>query len=147
MLTLKQVDEVRISAESWNHVELELRLFHETKKQIMLRREEIIHPHIPIDVNVGGGKSNAVSDPTGRTVSALESDVLLQNLNRIVYVIEYVYEGLDDEKKELVKLMYWTRPQTLTLPGIALKLNVTDRTVRRWKKEIIYIIAALMGWR
>ena len=146
-MNIVQTEEFRLSSGSWDHVESELEMYHQTKKDIMLKREEILYPHVPTDANVGGGRSNLPGDPTARKGTALEGDRTLKSLTQIVDVIDYVYSGLDDEKKELVKLMYWTKPKTLTRHGVAIKLNVTVRTVNRWRREIIYAIAALMGWR
>ncbi len=147
MLEQHHFEEFRLSSRTWKHIEEELESYHKTKNRIALRREEILFKHKETDTNIGGGKSNTISDPTGQKGTALGMDIELQHMTQIVDVIEYVYSRLDDEKKQLVQLAYWTKPQTLTPIGIAIKLNVTDRTVRRWKTEIIYAIAALMGWR
>jgi RinA family phage transcriptional activator len=139
--------EERISKASFNHIESELRLYHETKHRIMIRREEILFIHIETDTNVGGGKSNSPSDPTYKKASALESDIKLKEMQRIAEAIEYVWSGLDDDKKKLLKLYYWTRPQTLTWEGIAIQLHVTSRTAKRWRNQVIKQIASFLGWR
>lgn len=140
-------DELRLSKESFQHIEKELRLYHQTMKRISLRREEILYSHIETDTNIGGGKSNLPGDPTYRKASALESDIKLAEMNRIITAIDYVWSGLTDEKKQLVKLYYWTRPQTLTWEGVALKLHVTSRTAKRWRNEVIRQIATFLGWQ
>jgi RinA family phage transcriptional activator len=112
----------------------------------MIRREEILFTHIETDTNVGGGKSNSPSDPTYKKASALESDIKLKEMQRIAEAIEYVWSGLDDDKKKLLKLYYWTRPQTLTWEGIAIQLHVTSRTAKRWRNQVIKQIASFLGW-
>ena len=98
------------------------------------------------DDNIGGGKSNLPGNPTQSVAIALVSNRRMDNLERVVQVIGYVYTGLPDEKKRLVELKYWERPQTLTWDGIALRLNVSRRTALNWREEIVHAIAHLMGW-
>lgn len=137
----------RISKESFQHIEKELRLYHQTINRISLRREEILYSHIETDTNIGGGKSNMPSDPTFKKASALEADIKLKEMLRIAEAIEYVWSGLDDDRKRLVKLYYWTRPQTLTWEGIAIQLHVTSRTAKRWRNQVIKQIASFLGWQ
>lgn len=139
------IKDLNISLESRKLVERELRIYHETVKEIALRRQEILHDSTGPDEI--GGKSNLPGDPTARKVTALDSDRKLRNLVRIVEAIEYVWIGLDDNKKQLVKLYYWTRPRTLTIDGIAQKLHIGKRTADRYRYEITRDIALHLGWR
>lgn len=137
---------VRLKNGAFKHIESELRHYHETLREIALLREEILYGQAEQDDNIGGGKSNLPGNPTERKAIALVSNRRLENLERVVQVINYVYGALPDEKKKLVQLKYWDRPQTLTWDGIALKLNVSRITAVRWRSEIVQDIAVLLGW-
>jgi RinA family phage transcriptional activator len=141
------IDDTQLHSATFKHIENEIRIYHQTLKEIEIRRMEIMHRYTPTDTNIGGGKSNLPGDPTGRTATALTDDLKLETLERIVTAIEFVWQGLTDEKKKLVKLYYWTRPQTLTWDGIALELNVSKMTASRWRKEIVISVAQFTGWR
>lgn len=140
------MQDVKIRSGAFKHVESELHHYHETLREIMLLREEILYATKEQDDNIGGGRSNLPGDPTAQKAIALTSSRRLDNLERVVHVIQYVYNGLPDEKKRLVQMKYWDRPQTLTWDGIALNLNVSKRTAVYWRDEIVRGIANFLGW-
>lgn len=136
----------RLSKPAFQHIESEIFRYHETKKEVSRLRQEIMYGK-PFDENVGGGRSNLPGDPTGSVATALVINRQLQNMESIVYAIETVYDRLDDSYKQLVRMKYWTKPQTLTWEGIAQELNIGRMTAFRWRKEIVYAIAEILGWR
>jgi len=100
-----------------------------------------------VDDNKGGANSARVpNSPTERIATMLVMDKRLRELERITEAIETVYQSLDTERKKLIRLKYWTKPQTLTWEGIALKLNVSRATVFRWREEVVNAIAEKLGW-
>lgn len=138
---------IKISRGAFQHVESELYAYHDTKKEIVRLKNEILHASPVRDENAGGGRGNLPGDPTGRTAVLMVTHRRIEQLERIVEAIESVVERLPEKKRELVKLKYWTRPQTLTWDGIALRLDVSRRTAINWRNEIVYAIALKMGWR
>jgi RinA family phage transcriptional activator len=140
------VNAVKIRKGTFKHVESELFAYHDTRKEIIRLRNEILYSSTPPDTN-GGGKSNLPGDPTASKVSALTTNKRLEHLTSIADAIERTYERLPEEKKRLVNLYYWTKPQTLTWEGISLKLNVSRRWAIHWRDEVVYAIADKIGWR
>lgn len=139
-----------ISKGAFRHVESELYAYPDTKNEIGRIRLEIQHPYERAeDVNIVKGKNSVKQpgDPTGRTATALATNRKLEQLERIVEVIDSVVDKLPDEKKELMRLWYWSQPRTLTWDGVALKLGVSRITAIRWRDGIVRIIAKEMGWR
>lgn len=132
---------------TFQHIESELYYFHESKRELSRLRQEIIYNKSSYDENIGGGRGNLPSDPTGSVATALVTSRKVQTLESIVNAIETVYEQIDDNYKTLIQLKYWTKPQTLTWEGIAQELKVGRMTAFRWRKEIVYAIAELLGWR
>src|SRR5690606_2784502 len=137
---------IKLKPGTFKHVESELYGFHDTKKELVRLKNEILHASNPPSLE-GGGKGNLPGDPTGRTATLLVTHRRIEQLERIVEAIEAVYEALPREKQELVRLKYWTKPQTLTWEGIALKLHVSRATALRWRDEIVYAVAERLGWR
>lgn len=133
---------------SFKHVESELFAYHDTRKEMIRLRNDILYSsNTGNDENVGGGRSNLPGDPTGRKVTALTSTVKLQHLEGVINAIEAVYNRLPENKKKLVNLYYWTRPQILNWEGIAQKLHVSRRQAIYWRNEIVADIGEMMGWR
>jgi len=131
---------------TFKHIEAELYDYHESLKRIKERKEEIMYSS-SLDENKGGVNSARVpNSPTERIATMLVMDKRLRELERITEAIETVYQSLDVERKKLIRLKYWTKPQTLTWEGIALKLNVSRATVFRWREEVVNAIAEKLGW-
>lgn len=45
----------------------------------------------------------------------------------------------------LLKLMYWDRSGSRTLPGAAMECHISERTASRWHGEFVRLVASLMG--
>jgi RinA family phage transcriptional activator len=71
----------------------------------------------------------------------------LIQLEEVTNAIYKVFQGLPEDYQKLVRLKYWTRPQTLTWEGIADKLYITSRQAMRWRDDIIFAVAEVLGWR
>ena len=138
---------VKLHKSTFQHVEAELYRYHETKREITRIKNDILYGTSPPDENVGGGRSNIPSDPTGKAGTLLASHRRLEQMERIVDAIESVYDQLPDVKKRLIELRYWARPQMLTWDGIAIELKTSRRQAIRWRDEIVFAIAELVGWR
>lgn len=141
------MQQVKLRNGTFKHIESELYTYHDTKKEIVRLKNEILYASPNHDENVGGGRSNLPGDPTGRTAVLLVTHRRIEQLERIVDAIESVVDKLPEEKQKLVKLKYWTRPQTLTWEGIAMRLGISARQAMRWRDEIVYAIAEKIGWR
>lgn len=138
---------LKVRKGTFKHIETELFSYHETRKEIIRLRNDILYPSKQQDDNVGGGRSSTTSDPTGRAVSALTANTRLLHMESLVHSIECVYERLPEDKKRLVILYYWTKPQLLSWEGIAQQLHISRVTAFRWRDEIIYAVTDQIGWR
>lgn len=136
----------KIRKGTFQHVESELYAYHDTRKEIVRLKNEILYATATPDTN-GGGRSSLPSDPTGRTATLMVTHRVIEQMERIVEAIESVVERLPSEKQELIKLFYWTRPQTLTWEGIALKLHISRRQAINWRNDVIEAITHKIGWR
>lgn len=136
----------KIKRGTFQHVEAELYAYHETKREITRIKNDILYGTSPLDENVGGGRSNIPSDPTGRAGTLLASYRLLQHMVKVIDAIEEVYNQLPEEKKKLIQLKYWTKYQELSWEGIAMQLHVSRNTAINWRNEIVKTIAENLGW-
>lgn len=136
----------KIKSGTFKHVESELYAYCETKKEIERLKKDILLSGNPPDWT-GGGRSNLPGDPTGRTATLMITHRKIEQLERIVEAIESVVSRLPADKQKLIKLKYWTKPQTLTWEGIAAEIPVSKRQALRWRDEIVFAIAEILGWR
>ncbi|MFJ5750096.1 transcriptional regulator [Peribacillus frigoritolerans] len=132
---------------TFKHIESELYSYHDTLKEIQFLRNNIMYTKENDDENIGGGRSSFPSSLTEKIGTRLVNHKRLNQLEEITNVIEKVYTGLPETHQQLIKLKYWTRPQTKAWEGIALELHVSRRQAFKWRDEIINIIGEVLGWR
>lgn len=147
MTAAAKVKAEKLKTGTFKHIESELYCYWETLQEVKRIRLEILEASPRPDDNLGGSRGNIISDPTGRAVTTLLMHRRLEQLERIVNAIRSVYEELPPEKQKLIQLRYWTKPQTRTWAGIAQKLHLSERQARRWRDDIVYMIAERLGWR
>lgn len=138
---------VKLKKATFKHIESELYDYHDTLKEIDHLRKDIMFCKESDDENIGGGRSSFISSPTERIATILTTDKRLTRLEEVAHAIQKVYTGLPEDYQKLVRLKYWTVPQTLTWDGIADKLHVSRRQAFNWRDEIVNTIAEVLGWR
>lgn len=133
---------------TFKHIESEIYGYHDTQREIIRMKNEILHGSGGAgDENTGGGRSSLPGDPTGRVATLLADHRKIDQLQKIVDAIEAVVAILPAPERQLVKLKYWTRPQALTWDGIAQQIGVSRRQALRWRDEIVQAISERVGWR
>ncbi|EAD5286390.1 DUF722 domain-containing protein [Listeria monocytogenes] len=138
----------RLRQAHYKLIEDELRYYHSTKKEILEKRANIVmgsvHQEFK-DENQGGGSSGQISNEVEQRVMLLQMDREIQRMSDTVRAIETVLNTLSDEDKQLVQFRYWDRSRP-TWTWIACKLNISESTAKRKRKEIIYKIAERLGY-
>lgn len=137
----------KLKKETLRYLESELFSYMDTLKEINSLREEIIYNNASNDENTGGGRSSLPSDPTGQIATRLATHKRLNYLEGVTNTISKVYENLPDLHKNFVKLKYWTKPQNLTIIGIAEQLHINKDKAYDVRKEVIQLLALEMGYR
>lgn len=138
---------IKLKKPTFQHIESELYSYHDTLKEIQSLRNEIMFTRENNDENTGGGRSSVPSSPTEQIGVRLVTHKKLNNLEEIAEAVEKVYNIINDDYKKLIRLKYWTRPQTKTWEGIAAELHISRRQALRWRDQIIQAIAEVLGWR
>ncbi|AGR08997.1 hypothetical protein M639_11320 [Listeria monocytogenes] len=138
----------RLRQAHYKLIEDELRYYHSTKKEILEKRANIVmgsvHQEFK-DENQGGGSSGQISNEVEQRVMLLQMDREIQRMSDTVRAIETVLNTLSDEDKQLVQFRYWDRSRPTWL-WITCKLNISESTAKRKRKEIIYKIAERLGY-
>ena len=137
----------KLKRTTFKYLENELYSYKDTLKEVTRLREEIIYNSSGMDENIGGGRANTISDPTGTIATRLATHKKLIYLEEMVQTIEKVYNMLPDFYKEFVQLKYWTKPQQLTMIGISEQLHVNKNKVYQAREEVIQLLALELGYR
>lgn len=138
---------VKLKKATFKHIESELYYYKDTVREIENLRKDIMFCNDNEDENTGGGRNNLPSSPTERIATRLATHKKLKQLEEVANAIQKVYTGLPEDYQKLVRLKYWTKPQTLTWEGIAESIPVSRRTAFNMRDEIIFSIGEVLGWR
>ena len=128
-------------------LEWEVRLYHETKAELEDEKDSIILAgKQPSD---GMPRSTEVSDSTFRTAQRLLNSAEIREMERRIKAID---RAIDEWtacnpiiRMEFIRQKFWQNK--LTNEGIAQKLNVSEQTVRYWRRGFLTLVGKYMGWR
>lgn len=118
----------------------------EYKTALRHRERDLLEGWVETDINIGGGKSNQISDVTGRNASILADDLIYQNLKRIVNTIETMYAELDEYQKTIVDMKYLEKEAVYEWKHVGDKLNWSVQRVLRLRNNLIDETAKRLGF-
>lgn len=126
----------------YEHVKEILRDYPEIDRYIYERRQELMYPHNEApDENIGGGKSNVPGNPVEDLVVTLTADRRLIELEKNRDVVRDCYASADKDTRTIIEELYFKKHPSLTLEGVARKLNISAATAKRWRTEFFEEIA------
>lgn len=124
----------RLSKNTYKYIEGQIRDYKRIKKEVENLKDDIINSS-PISQEVRG---TSTGDPTASKALKISLDRQISGMDKTVKAIEKVHTRLSPNKKEVMENI-WDRRYTDT--GIADKIGVDERTIRRWRQNIIYSVA------
>ena len=124
--------------EYWSNLE-------ELKKNLLYREWELLNAHNETDSNIGGGKSNRISDTTGNKAIILAEDKYYQHLKNIITTLEQFYQELDSDQKTIVDMRYFDKKECYEWQNIADKLYMSTYRVLRKRNALIDETARRLG--
>lgn len=115
------------------------------RKKLKFREWELTE-NKTVDTNIGGGKSNRISDTTGNKAILLSSDENYQHIQKIINAIEKTYSNLDEDMQTIVDMRYWDKDGVWEWEEIADKLYISRSKVLRKRNLLIDKTAERLGW-
>lgn len=99
------------------------------------------------DENIGGGKSNRISDPTAQKAMILADDVRYQFLKKRVDVVDHVYSSLDERMRNFVDARYFCGDANyISWDTVAMKLGIAKQEAFKLRNKLIDETAKKIGW-
>jgi len=124
----------RLSKNIYRYIENEIKSYPETKKDLEHRKDDIILK-VPVIQEIRG---TDIGDVTANKALKISSDKQIKRMEQIIKGIETVYNGLGGDKKMVMSNLWTSKYQD---KGMASEVSVDERTIRRWRTEIIYTLA------
>ena len=129
----------RLSKNTFKYVEQEIRQYKNNLKEMNRLKNDIIQ-EAPEKQN---GRSSGLSDSTAAKAVKLSMNRKISELEKSQKAIETIYHRLCPDKQSVME-EYWQ--SRYTNAGLAYKLGVDERTIRRWKQHIVYLVAAELNY-
>ena len=129
----------RLSKNTFKYVEQEIRQYKNNLKELNRLKNEIIQ-EAPEKQN---GRSSGLGDSTAAKAVKLSMDRKISELEKSQKAIATIYHRLCQDKQSVME-EYWQ--SRYTNAGLAYKLGVDERTIRRWKQHIVYLVAAELNY-
>ena len=129
----------RLSKNTFKYVEQEIRQYKNNLKELNRLKNEIIQE----TTEKQNGRSSGLGDSTAAKAVKLSMDRKISELEKSQKAIETIYHRLCQDKQSVME-EYWQ--SRYTNAGLAYKLGVDERTIRRWKQHIVYLVAAELNY-
>ncbi len=129
----------RLSKNTFKYVEQEIRQYKNNLKELNRLKNEIIQE----TTEKQNGRSSGLGDSTAAKAVKLSMDRKISELEKSQKAIETIYDRLCQDKQSVME-EYWQ--SRYTNAGLAYKLGVDERTIRRWKQQIVYLVAAELNY-
>lgn len=131
---------------TFNYIEDMLRDYPHYNEYIKECEEEIRHPYVEPDANIGGGRSSGKQERLTETIVRIDEDRRIRQMKRQQRAIA---KCLDRSNSDIVyqmcKELYFMNKRRLTLDGVAYKLNVSRRTLIRRREDFFIDLAKELG--
>ncbi|HML90319.1 MAG TPA: hypothetical protein PKA28_17910 [Methylomusa anaerophila] len=128
-----------MSKNTFKYVEQEIRQYKNNLKELSRLKNDIILE----TPEKQEGRSNSVGNSTASKAVKISMDRKIIELEKIQKAIEKTYHRLCHDKQSIME-EYWQ--SRYTTAGLAYKLGVDERTIRRWKQYIVYSVAAELNY-
>ena len=124
----------RLSKNRFKYVEREIRQYKDSLQELKRLKNDIILAS-PVKLE---GKSNSIGNATANKAIQISMDIKIIGLEKVIQAIETAYNRMSPEKKVVME-EYWQERYTAT--GLASQVGTDERTIRRWKQQIVYSVA------
>lgn len=124
----------RLSKNTFKYVEQEIRVYKSTLKELTQMKNDIILE----SPEKQEGRSSFIGNSTANKAIKISMDRKIIELEKTKKAIEATYQKLCRDKQAVME-EYWQNRYTTS--GMADKLGVDERTIRRWKQQIVYAVA------
>jgi len=124
-----------------NYLEEELRSYRKLDRRIDQMKDEIMHPWIETDENIGGGKSNRNVSTVEIKATRLTLDARLEALENMKHAIETVYTESGLMGRKFIEEYYFTHNRKYTVTGLADKFNYNKTDLYGIRRDILERLA------
>ncbi|ARJ72856.1 hypothetical protein LP065_10105 [Latilactobacillus sakei] len=131
---------------TFNYIEDMLRDYPHYNEYIKECEEEIRHPYVESDENIGGGRSVGKQEHLTETIVRIDEDKRIRQMKRQQRAVANCLDRYNsDIVYQMCKELYFVNKRRLTLDGVAYKLNVSRRTLIRRREDFFIDLAKELG--
>jgi RinA family phage transcriptional activator len=135
---------MKLSKAAFKHIESEIYYYNDTLKEIARLRKEIMLGGSQSDES--GVRSTEVGRPTERIATRLLTHKRLRNLEEMTEAIESAYNTLSDDHQKVIRTKYWSKKR-LNWDDVSIQCNMHRNTAMKLRKDMVYLVAEMVGWK
>lgn len=114
--------------------------------ELCARQEELRRTKMSPNLTGMPGAHGQTSDPVADAALRELPEINRRELEAVRQAIEETRALPNDEERlEMVKLVFWGKAKKYTLAGAALKIHLSERTLTEWHGEFILCVAKYFG--
>ncbi len=129
---------MRINKSIFRYIEHELYNYEQTKKDLVLYREQVLEGTPKPEVSAQSG----LSDTTANKAIKLTTSTFVMQAERIINAVDKSLAILGKKHKILFKLKY---TDCIPWQEIILEMNISDRSYFRLRREIVATVGQQLG--
>lgn len=125
-----------------------LRDFQDIPQHIKDREEELRHPVVPRDENVGGGRAQyKPNDAIDRLIITIDEDERLHKLKEEYEAVDYCYRHADDYTQKIIYELYIKRYPSYTMQGLIENgiIPYSQKTAYKMRNKFLKEVAKRLG--
>lgn len=119
----------------FNYIAKVLQDYPHIDEYVREREDELRHPYREPDKNIGGGKSNVMTNSSELMAITIADDRRLANLERQRNIVDCCLAKSDSATITVIHELYFKNSPTLTLQGVAEKLSYANESSIRKKRN------------
>lgn len=130
---------------TFQFIEQTLNDYSRIEQHINSRIEELKYPVSIVDENIGGSRSENISNPTYRLAATIADDLLISNLSHTKLVVGNVLDRIEPSARKVIYLYYVEHPRKYTWTGVAEQTNFSEKHCRNIRDRVFEEIANELG--
>lgn len=136
---------MRLNRDSWKIIELIIMRYPEKKKEYEEYVSDIINSSTPSDGHVGSSEEYIKPQSVTEAKALKLSNAYVNKLKKEIDAVEFVYNGLSEEKKKVMRVRYWSNRYKKT-PYLKMShCGYSERQMKRIVFEIINLVGRYLG--
>ncbi len=136
---------MRLNRDSWKIIELIIMRYPEKKKEYDEYVSDIINSSSPSEGHIGSSEEYSKPQSVTEAKALKLSNAYARKLKKEIDAVEFVYRGLSEEEKKVMRIRYWSNRYKKTPYLKMSQCSYSERQMKRIVLKIIIQVGRYLG--